>query len=239
MEHPVSTTSDYTIRDQERMKHAVQYFEWQRRLTEPQLGRRVLEIGCGMGNFTARMVDRDCVIGLDVEQECIDAHRKRFADQPHIESFVMDVLDPSFLDLRRYKPDSVVCLNVLEHISDDLKTLQHIHGVLPKGGKAVLMVPAFEALYGPIDKMLGHYRRYSKKSMDDVAKKAGFAASHCRYMNSIGWVGWFMNARILKRTEQSESQIAFFDSKVVPVLSRLEEKIEPPFGQSIFAVLTK
>jgi hypothetical protein len=87
--------------------------------------------------------------------------------------------------------------------------------------------------------MLGHYRRYSKKSLRKTAEQAGFKAEKLRYMNSIGSFGWWVNSHILKRTEQSESQIAFFDAKIVPVLAALEKWVEPPFGQSLFAVLIK
>jgi 2-polyprenyl-3-methyl-5-hydroxy-6-metoxy-1,4-benzoquinol methylase len=235
----VSTTAEYTILDQERMKLASNYFDWQRRITLPHLGRRVLEIGCGMGNFTKHLADREHVVGIDVVEECIAAHRTNLGAHPHVHSLVMDVVDPRFLELENFHPDSIVCLNVLEHIGDDLQALRHMCAILPEGGHAVLIVPAFEALYGPIDRMLGHFRRYSKKSLRQTADAAGFAAESMHYMNSVGFFGWWVNAHILKRTEQSESQIALFDSKIVPLLEPLENFVKPPFGQSLFAVLVK
>jgi hypothetical protein len=111
--------------------------------------------------------------------------------------------------------------------------------VLPTGGKAVLIVPAFEALYGPIDRHLGHYRRYSKRDLKGLAAAAGFSVKSLRYMNSIGCLGWWVNARILRRTEQSAGQIRTFDRWIVPPLEWLESRMEPPFGQSIFAVLSR
>jgi len=110
---------------------------------------------------------------------------------------------------------------------------------LPSGGAAVLIVPAFGALHGPIDERLGHYRRYSKRSLAQAARDAGFRPRVLRYMNSVGFLGWWLNARVLRRTEQSTAQIRIFDSIVVPVLSRVERVIEPPAGQSILAVLVK
>jgi SAM-dependent methyltransferase len=133
----------------------------------------------------------------------------------------------------------VACLNVLEHVRDDAAALAHMHAVLPEGGRAVLIVPAFERLYGPIDERLGHYRRYSKKSLTRVAERAGFRAETLRYMNSVGFFGWWFNAHVARKTAQSEVQIAVFDALVVPVLSRVEGWMEPPLGQSIFAVLRK
>jgi SAM-dependent methyltransferase len=149
------------------------------------------------------------------------------------------VQDPEFLSLARYRPDSIVCLNVLEHVRDDLRALEHMRQVLEPGGRAVFMLPAFESLYGPIDRNLGHFRRYSKRSWRDLAARAGFRIKLARYTNPVGFLGWWVNAKILGKTEQSEAQIALFDSVIVPVMSRAEAWMEPPFGQSIFTVLEK
>jgi SAM-dependent methyltransferase len=235
----VSTTAEYTVLDQERMKLARNYFAWQSRMTLPHLGQRVLEIGCGMGNFTAHLTDREAVLGIDVVPDCIEGHRQNLGAFPHIRALVQDVLDPEFLSLASFHPDSIVCLNVLEHISDDLLALRNMAAVLPPGGRVVLIVPAFEALYGPIDSLLGHYRRYRKSSLRETAERAGFHAEKLRYINSVGCFGWWVNSHILKRTEQSSAQIAFFDAKIVPTLSAIEDRIEPPVGQSLFAVLVK
>jgi 2-polyprenyl-3-methyl-5-hydroxy-6-metoxy-1,4-benzoquinol methylase len=239
MKRETATTAEYTVRDQERMKSATRYFEWQFKLAEAQLGRRILEIGCGLGNFTRHLLDRELVLGIDVEAECIAQRRTDFADYPNLVSMCLDVQDRSFLSLRTYEPDSVACLNVLEHVKDDILALAHMHAVLSPGGKAVLIVPAFESLYGPIDERLGHYRRYSKQSMARAAAQAGFRVQTLRYMNAVGFFGWWFNAHVLKKTEQSETQIALFDSIVVPAMSKVEGLIEPPIGQSIFAVLAK
>ena len=156
----VTATADYTVRDQERMQLATRYFDWQRRMTAPELGARVLEIGCGMGNFTRHLLGREMVIGIDVEPDCIEQHRTRFRRHSHIHASVVDVFDDSFTEIiSRHKPDSIVCLNVLEHISDDYKALEHMHNVLPGGGRAGFIVPAFDSLYGPIDTNLGHEDR--------------------------------------------------------------------------------
>jgi 2-polyprenyl-3-methyl-5-hydroxy-6-metoxy-1,4-benzoquinol methylase len=230
---------EYTVRDQERMEQAKQYFDWQSRLVEPHLGAKVLEVGCGLGNFTQHLVTRDLVVGIDVEPRCIEKHRQRFSSDSNVTSFCMDVQTPAFLELRKYNPVSIACLNVLEHIEDDACALAHMNAVLPLGGTVVLIVPAFTALYGPIDHLLGHYRRYSKSSMAQVAEGAGFRPRILRYMNSVGFFGWWLNARILRKTEQSATMIKLFDSWVVPTLSRVESLVAPPIGQSVFTVLEK
>jgi SAM-dependent methyltransferase len=235
----MTVSAEYTVRDQERMDYARRYFEWQFAMAEEHLGARVLEVGCGLGNFTQHLTNREFVAGIDVEPLCVEKHRRRFSEDANIASFAMDVLSPEFEDLRRYNPGSIACLNVLEHIHDDGLALAHMSAVLPRGGTVVLIVPAFAALYGPIDKLLGHYRRYSKKSLAEAARSAGFECRVLRYINSVGFFGWWFNARILKKTEQSTAQIRLFDSAIVPVISRVERWMEPPVGQSVFAVLVK
>ncbi|HUA61787.1 MAG TPA: class I SAM-dependent methyltransferase [Verrucomicrobiae bacterium] len=233
-------TAEYTLRDQDRMKRARRYFEWQYRMAKAQLGRRVLEIGCGVGNFTDRLLDdREFVIAIDVEPACIAAHRTRFSGRPNLVSHCLDVLSPGVLGLRAEGPDSVACLNVLEHIADDRGALGRMYDVLPAGGRVVLMVPAFQSLYGPIDEYLGHHRRYNKRSLQRLAERAGFEIRDLRYMNALGFFGWWFNAHVSGRTAQSETQIAVFDALVVPVLSRLERLKAPPVGQSLFAVLQR
>jgi SAM-dependent methyltransferase len=233
------SAAEYTVRDQDRMKRATRYFEWQFRLAEAQVGARVLEIGCGLGNFTQHLAGCELAVAIDVEPDCIAEHRERFAGRPNVVSLCLDVASPEFRKLGEHRPDSVACLNVLEHVRDDAAALANMYAVLPEGGRVVLIVPAFESLYGPIDERLGHYRRYSKKSLTRVAERAGFRAETLRYMNSVGFFGWWFNAHVAKKTAQSEMQIAVFDALVVPVLSRVEGWIEPPLGQSIFAVLRK
>ena len=111
--------------------------------------------------------------------------------------------------------------------------------VIPAGGEVVLIVPAFQSLYGPIDAKLGHYRRYTKRSLAELAFSQGFEVTLLRYLHVVGCFGWWFNARVTKRTAQSQFQIALFDSFVVPFMSRIERLIEPPCGQSIFAVMVK
>jgi len=231
-------TRAYTLRDQELMKAAQRYFAWQARMVRQELGPRVIEVGCGVGNFTRHLLDRELVVALDVESECVAQLQRNLGQPANLICHRLDVVDPAFVGLREHSADSIVCLNVLEHVGDDLLALRNMAAALPPGGKVVLIVPAFEALYGPIDRNLGHYRRYSKKALVSLAAAAGFEVRTLRYMNSVGCIGWWVNARILKKSAQSAGQIWMFDRLVVPSLSRIEDLVAPPFGQSLFAVLS-
>lgn len=227
----------YTLRDQERMAKAVHYFAWQGRLVRPHIGRRVVEFGCGTGNFTGNLLDREAVVAVDIEQECIGRLRRRYPDQKNLHAFAID--SEGFREIAKFRPDSCVCLNVLEHIEDDRGVLQQLASILPSGGAIVLIVPAFAALFGPIDRKLGHYRRYRRASMRALAESAGLRIEKMHYLNLAGFFGWWCNARIFKLEIQSRAQIAIFDLLIAPVMSRLEAAAHPPFGQSLFTVLRK
>jgi len=231
--------STYTITDQERMTHAANYFAWQGRLMAPNLGPRVLEVGCGIGNFTGMLLDREMVLSIDVEPECIERLRARYSNRPNLHAFVCEPHTAAFADLARWRPDSCVCLNVLEHIDDHRRALEAMASVLVPGGAIVLLVPAFQALYGPIDRNLGHRRRYTRGMLTALAHSAGLRVEKLHYVNAIGFFGWWINARVFQREAQSASQIRVFDRCVVPWLSRLEAIAPPPFGQSLLAVLRK
>lgn len=234
-----STTDQYTLLDQQLMAQATRYFAWQARVVKPHLGARVIETGCGTGNFTRHLTGRDLVMSTDVVEECVERARSRFSDRPNLQFRCLDIQDPAFLDLKTLRADTIVCLNVLEHVRDDLLALKHMHHVLVSGGRAIFLLPAFESLYGPIDRNLGHYRRYSKKSWTETAKRAGFKVHRMRYFNLIGFFGWWVNAHVTRRQMHSSAQIGVFDRFAAPLQSRIEEWIEPPLGQSIFSVLQK
>lgn len=231
--------STYTLEDQQRMARATNYFAWQGRLVMREVGRRVVEVGCGLGNFTAMLLDREAVIALDIEPACVARLKERYPNRNNLHAFVGDAGSIRFTELSRFHPDSCVCLNVLEHMEDDHAVLRNMASPLPPRGVIVLIVPAFPALYGPIDKHLGHYRRYTRQSITRLAGATGLRIKKAHYMNAAGFFGWWANARLFKREAQSERQIAIFDRFLVPLLSRIEELARPPFGQSLFVVLEK
>jgi SAM-dependent methyltransferase len=217
----------------------MRYFAWQAETAKQYLGKRVLETGCGVGNFTRYLVDRELVVSMDVVEECVERNRSSFSAHSNIQFRWLDVQDPAFLDLKALRADTVVCLNVLEHVRDDRLALKHMHHVLVPGGRAVFLLPAFEPLYGPIDSNLGHFRRYGKASWRKMAEEVGFRVTHLRYFNFLGFFGWWANSHVFRREAQSAAQIDFFDRFAVPLQSRIEGWMEPPVGQSIFTVLEK
>lgn len=225
-----------TVSDLEIMANAHNYRHWMFRQIEPFLGRRILEIGAGIGNFTQLMLDREAVIAVDVYQPCVEYLKKRFAGQRRVLPLLLDAADPQIAALASHKLDTVVCLNVLEHVENDVDALSHMFAALQDGGRLILLVPAFQFLFGTVDCSLGHYRRYTKPPLVHKMRQTGFEIEKLFYMNAVGMAGWFLNNRVLKRTEESPRQIAFFDRMIAPVAERAERIVQPPVGLSLIAI---
>ena len=231
--------SDAIIRDLEIMSRARNYTEWIFDKYENCIGKRVVEIGAGIGNFTGKFIDKELVIAVDNYKPCIDYIKNRFADNNNIIPLEESIDSPSILSLSRYSPDTIVCINVLEHVEDDIAALDNMFSILTEGGKLILLVPAFQFMYGTIDRLVGHYRRYSKRDIETKLVTAGFYVKSISYMNCIAPFGWFLNNRILKKQEESLSQVIFYDRFVVPWLRKVEQIFIPPFGLSLVVVVEK
>jgi SAM-dependent methyltransferase len=229
----------FTLEDQRQMTRARNYFAWQSRMVLREIGQRVVEVGCGIGNLTGLLLDRELVVAVDREAACVEQLRIRFGSNENLQALVCDAASPEFRGLARFHPDSCICVNVLEHIEEDAGALEAMGSILTPGGVVVLLVPAFEALYGRIDRNLGHYRRYRRSGIRRLAEQAGLHVQELRYVNAIGMAGWWVNAHLGRREAQSDGQIAIFDRWIVPLASRMEAILPPPFGQSLFAVLKK
>jgi hypothetical protein len=149
-----------------------------------------------------------------------------------------DMLDP-LPPVRPGPPvDSIVCLNVLEHIEDEHGALVNARRILEASrGRLLLLVPAHPALYGPLDERLGHHRRYTEGTLSAALAKAGFRIESVQWLNMLGIPGWWFNTRVLKRDRLPAFQMAAYN-----LLSRMilpvERWIGPPVGLSLIAIAT-
>ncbi len=225
------------VRELETMSLAVNYHRWTYDVARPFLGRRVLEVGGGLGSFTHMLLDRERVVTIDYDPDCTAELRQRFADQRHVNVLDADILDPSLpATLQGERLDTAVCMNVLEHIEDDRAALRGICESLQPGGRLILLVPAHPQLYGTLDEVVGHFRRYTRAEGREKMRAAGFTPLRCHYFNSVGAAGRYVIGRVRKQQETGQSQVRFYDRYVVPLLSRAERVVAPPFGQSLIVV---
>ncbi len=211
---------------------------WLYREIAPYLGQRVLEVGCGLGNFARYLTDRRLYVGTDVAPESVDSLNATFGGRDNVRACTADVTDPAFLDLARLDLDTVFSLNVFEHIEDDRAAARNAAAVLRPGGALILVVPAHDWLYGTMDASIGHYRRYDKARMAALLGEAGLTVVRLKYINALGAVGWFVNGRIRRQTTPPAGQLRLFNV-LTPWLSRLERRFPPPFGISLLGVGVK
>jgi len=200
----------------------------------PYIGQRVLEVGCGHGNLALHLLDRQVVFGIDVSEDSISAFRQRFTDQPHVQAQVHDITAPRVLELQRFNFDTVIALNVLEHIGPEAEALHHIRQLLMPQGRFVVVVPALPWLYGSMDRSIGHYRRYTAKMLRERLEQAGFSVSFLRYYNLPGVLGWWFNGRVLRQTVPPTGQLRLFN-RLVPLVRAVEKRFPMPLGLSLLA----
>ena len=215
-------------------KNAANYNRWIYDQIGPFLGQRILDVGCAIGNITQFYADRDLIVGVDVIPEEIEVARARFAGM-HFEAHLMDVSDDALLGFRKHDLDTAVCLNVLEHLEDDVHALRNMRGALAPGGMILLLVPVNKWLYGPMDALDHHFRRYTKQELNAKLAEADLEVEHQHYFNLLGIPAWYFTNRVLRRSMAAPAQYSIFD-RLVPVLSRIERVIRPPTGLSLVTI---
>lgn len=158
-------------------------------------GRSVLDIGCGNG-FLLDLLRRHGkeVAGVEPLSEMISLANEHFPGLTIHKGMAEDVDK-----LVSQRVDTVIMTDVLEHIEDDQAQLKKIHGVLSDGGGIMLVVPAFQFLYGKRDKNMGHFRRYSKHGLRNLLQDAGFKIKTIRFWNILGLVPYFVSEKILRK----------------------------------------
>lgn len=235
--HPQDHAGAETL---EVMRAAPRYHAWQYLRIAPFLGRRICEVGCGIGNMSALLAGHapDRLVLTDTDPYYRGVVRARFAGRPEVA--VEELTLPDAAAARRFREhalDTVVALNVVEHIPLDVEALRSIRGMLAPGGRAVVLVPALPALYGSLDRNLGHARRYRRRELRLALERAGLRVTHNFYFNLVGAAGWLWNARLRGVARLPAHQVRWFDA-LVPVL-RAEDLVPLPFGQSLIAVAVR
>ncbi len=234
----------YTGRDLEAMSFALNYHRWILRRFQPLLGKRVVEVGAGVGSFSELLVE------LPLESlALVEPSSKMY-----------EVLEGKFgggrqaIEVRTYhatlkrvaseisaslNPDSIIYVNVLEHIREDEAELRLAHQTLSQGGRLFIFVPALPSLFGPFDQKIGHCRRYTKARLIKTVERAAFRIIEARYFDIIGIIPWWLKYRLLKSDGMEPWAVNLYDRIAVPVVQRLEAFIEPPTGKNLLLIAEK
>jgi SAM-dependent methyltransferase len=217
------------------------YLSWQLEQFLPYLGQRVLELGCGVGGLLELLGPREYRHGLDVDPEVLEHARERFRGRPGFGFQLADLgrLGPEEVaELAGRRFDSVLCVNLLEHVEDDRGALATIERILAPGGILALLVPAHPALYGAWDRLDGHHRRYTRAGLARLLAQSGLRPVRLHHFNAVGAIGWWIQYRLLRRRVHGPGHFRLMN-RLLPLLRALERWHAPPFGLSLVAVCRK
>ena len=228
----------YSGTELDAMVEARNYYKWVLRLARTFIRGKVVEVGAGVGNFAAALLQEVPVSELVLVEPAENLHPRlveRFRSDARVK-----VLPGYLSDLScSSRVDSVIAVNVIEHIRDDAEFLRLAFNALAPGGTVVLFAPALAALYGTLDESFEHYRRYRKSELTYKLTQARFRLEKILYVNFAGIFTWLLASRVLRRRTLRAAQVRFYDRWVVPWISRAEQLLEPPLGQSLLAIARK
>jgi SAM-dependent methyltransferase len=210
---------------------------WMGRTLAPYVGDRVLEIGSGIGTLTSQFIPRESYLASDINPSYLSYLRAYSVGKPYLQVRHVDAGVPSDFVALAGKFDTVLMINVLEHVPDEQVTLGNIRSALMPGGQAVILVPQHPALYGTLDSVLGHRERYTRESLREGLERAGFRVERIFDFNRFSVPGWWLSGKLLRRKTFSRIQLKILQMSM-PVLRRLDSVL-PWGGLSLIAVATK
>ena len=231
------TEDRYAADDLETMQGAQRYVTHLFGLFKPFVGRRVLEVGSGIGTMSERLMNTaEVVVGIEPNPMCAVQVKERMRNEARfsLRECLIEDCDPAELAAHRF--DTVFCVNVLEHIQDDVAALRTFDRTLVPGGHVLVWVPAVPSAYGPLDAELGHHRRYTRAALTSAFAQAGLDVVSVRYSNPIGLLGWYYNAYIGRSRIHSPAQVKLFETLIAPWALPLERLFPPPIGLSLAIV---
>jgi len=209
-------------------------------------GKKILDAGCGTGHLSLDLLKENYdVTAIDSSNELVDYAQENIRNA----GYDADILPCDLVSLknRNFSPfDSIVCLDVIEHISNDDVVLDNFSDILKNGGTLIISVPAKKYFYGERDKKVGHYRRYEKKELAGKLKKAGFIISDLRYWNFIGVVPYIISEKLLHkplnediRYSGNKTGAKIFNIMLNYWFALIENRVRLPIGLTIIAVCKK
>ena len=214
-----------------------EFNKWLYQALAPFCKDNLLEIGSGIGNISAFLIkDFKRITLSDIREDYCNALHKKFDGNNNLEGVcLMDLstnrIEQDYPELLN-KFDTIIASNVVEHIEDDRLAIDNCFKMLKPGGRIVILVPAFNWLYNPFDKELGHFRRYTQHSMTALIKAGGFTIIGAKYFNAMGMLGWWVSGSVLRKKTLPANQLSFYN-KIVPVARQIDKLLLGRVGLSV------
>ena len=233
----------YPGKDLEAMSFAVKYHRWLLNEFRPFIGTNIVEVGAGKGSFSEMLLDAspESLSLVEPSEMFVDLERNISTNNNGTRvSFYHSIFEaarPEIVSASR--PDTIIYVNVLEHIEDDDRELELIRETLNDGGRCLIFVPAMRALFSEFDRDLGHFRRYRKGELESKVKNAGFKILRSKYFDFAGVAPWFVKYRMLRSRSLGGGAVSLYDNLVVPIMRNVESIVSPPIGKNILLVAEK
>ena len=220
-----------------RLSRAPRFNAWMADTIRPYCGSQVLEIGSGVGNLTQKLIPRRRYVVSDVNPLYMQTLTGLRVDRPYLDATYCDVTDLATFPKDLGPFDTVICLNVIEHVADDRGSLNNIRAVLKPGGRAIVLVPQGQWNFGTLDDVLGHKRRYSPDALRQLAADCGFKVVELLHFNRVGTAAWFLNGKLLRRRSFGLGQVLALNF-LTPLFRRIDRVLPLP-ALSLIAVLER
>ncbi len=215
----------------EALDSATNYADWLVDQVSPYLAGRILEVGAGSGTMSQRIRSFGALTATEPDPGLALLLVDRFrGTDVEVQSGDLNAV------VSRGTFDSVVLINVLEHIEDDRDALRQLFATLENCGTAIVFVPAFEMLFSEFDRQIGHFRRYRRRDLRYKMIDAGFEIEELKYVNLPGWFAWLILARLLGQPPATGRKVQIYDRVAIPLIRFFEDRITPPFGQSVLCI---
>jgi len=232
-------TSSYIGSELHLFSKATNWKAYYGRVIKKYLAGDVLEVGAGIGATSRVLCD-----GSQRKWVCLEPDAAMSAAiQEQIEDGSLPVCcearNGTVADLNGAdRFDAIVYIDVLEHIENDVDELSKAADLLKEAGHLVILSPAHQWLYTPFDGEIGHYRRYSKKSLLEVIPPRLRRVELC-YLDSVGMLASIGNKMLLKSSMPTAGQISFWDKRLIPLSMFIDPLLLRRLGKSILGIWSK
>lgn len=229
----------YVGKDLEAMSFAVNYHRWILDRFRPFLGKRIVEVGAGTGDFSALLLETKPEMLSLIEPSAMFEQLSVRIEKSGSQSVKLynTIFREAADEIREgQQPDSIIYVNVLEHIEDDAGELEAVRETLTRKGRIFIFVPALSWLYGNFDRAIGHHRRYERRELEAKCRAAGFQIVQSYYFDFAGIFPWWIKYRLLKSSNLDSSAVQIYDKLVVPFARIGEGIVRPPIGKNILLI---
>ncbi|MDQ3666666.1 MAG: class I SAM-dependent methyltransferase [Acidobacteriota bacterium] len=240
-----SETRGYPGTELEAMSGAANYHRWILEIFKPYLGTRLVEVGAGIGSFSELILSHHHCETLSLVEPSdsmygrLAAHARQLETSAQVDTYHATFSEAAALIKAKHAPDSIIYVNVLEHIADDESELNLVRFTLSERGCVFIFVPALKQLFGNFDVRVGHARRYSKRELNDKLQRTGFTVLQSAYFDFPGIAPWWIKYCLMKSDTMEPGAVRFYDRFIVPAVRRIESVFTMPLGKNVIAIAEK